>query len=280
MIRMTNHMTNVDDMAQYLELLHMVQAHVQLEQTYWGQYCLAVDPSPRKLHTASEIIAADRRPCESDARMSSAKADDISGVQTGGQSLEPGDENAHRIKKMAELSKHAASCIRCRLSERRTRVVFGSGDINARLVVVGEAPGFYEDKEGVPFVGDAGQLLTKMLAAINLSREQVYICNVIKCRPPNNRKPQPDEIDACRYWFTQQLELLRPKIICAMGKFASHALTGVLQNMVDYRGKIYDYNGIPVICTYHPSYLLRNEWEKKKAWQDLKKIGEFLDKEL
>ena len=182
-----------------------------------------------------------------------------------------------RKEKLRQLQEKASCCTNCRLSKTRTQVVFGGGDANADLVLVGEAPGYNEDKQGLAFVGEAGQLLTKMLAAIHINREDTYICNVIKCRPPKNRNPEPDEISACQNWLSLQLELLQPKLLCALGKFSSAFLTGIHQAMWEYRGKLFRYQNIPVICTYHPAYLLYNPEEKKKAWQDLKMIQNFLD---
>lgn len=182
-----------------------------------------------------------------------------------------------RSEKLQNLARDAMTCEKCELSQTRNTVVFGSGSFNADLVIVGEAPGYHEDLRGFPFVGQAGELLTKMLAAIQLPRQDVYICNVIKCRPPNNRDPKAEEILQCQEWFHQQLKLLEPKLLLALGKFASGALTGEIQSMWKYRGKIYSYNNIPVICSYHPAYLLRNNEEKKKAWQDLKKVRAFLE---
>jgi DNA polymerase len=185
--------------------------------------------------------------------------------------------SAKRLELLTQLQKESSNCQRCKLSHERKMVVFGEGHIEADLVIVGEAPGYYEDQQGRPFVGDAGQLLTKMLQAIHLQRETVYICNVIKCRPPKNRNPEAEEVIACRTWFTQQLSLLQPKLLLALGKFASQALTGITQSMWRYRGNFYEYENIPVLCSYHPAYLLRNPEDKKKAWQDLKQVRRFLD---
>ena len=168
-------------------------------------------------------------------------------------------------------------CTKCyELVQNRHSVVFGSGNPQAKLVFVGEAPGAEEDRQGLPFVGRAGQLLTKMIESINLKREEVFIANVLKCRPPGNRPPKPDEIQNCEPYLVKQLSLIQPKLICALGTFAAQTLLKTTTPISSLRGKIYDYNGISVICTFHPAYLLRNPAEKRKAWEDLKKLRDLL----
>lgn len=175
-------------------------------------------------------------------------------------------------------------CRSCRLCEKRKQVVFGVGNPNAELVFVGEAPGADEDRQGIPFVGRAGQLLTKMIeAGMGLSRDEVYICNVIKCRPPENRNPQLDEIAACESYLKQQLDILRPKAIVALGKFAAQTLLQSQTPITRLRGQWGEYQGIPLMPTYHPSYLLRAEdgpdkgkQVKREAWEDLKKVVALL----
>ena len=179
-------------------------------------------------------------------------------------------------QQISNLAMQAKTCTKCKLATTRTQVVFGQGSMQAKFAIVGEAPGYYEDQQGLAFVGPAGQLLTKMLLSIGLQRDDVYICNVVKCRPPQNRNPEPNEVLACKYWLTQQLNIIKPKLLCAMGKFASSALSGINQAMWMYREKIYHYQDIPTICTYHPAYLLRNPEQKKKAWQDLLKLKSML----
>lgn len=163
-------------------------------------------------------------------------------------------------------------CRRCRLGDRRTHLVFGEGDPGADLVFVGEGPGFEEDRSGHPFVGPAGQMLTRIIEAMKLTREQVYICNVIKCRPPDNRNPEPDEIQACRPFLLRQLAVIRPKVICALGTFAARTLLDSTRPISSLRGRFHDLNGIKVMPTYHPSFLLRNPDRKREVWEDMKKI--------
>ncbi len=188
-----------------------------------------------------------------------------------------GDERSAKIAALAALRQEVAGCTRCALSTTRTQAVFGEGNPDAELVFLGEAPGHDEDVQGQPFVGAAGQLLTKMIAAMGLSREQVYICNVLKSRPPGNRTPQPEEVEACRPFLAKQLAIIQPRIICALGAVAAKALLGPTVSITQIRGQFRSYQGIPVLPTYHPAYLLRNPSAKPQAWQDLKAIKRFLD---
>ena len=162
------------------------------------------------------------------------------------------------------------NCKRCALSEKRTSIVFGAGDPKARLVFVGEGPGYEEDKSGEPFVGAAGKLLTKIIEAINLTREKVFICNIIKCRPPGNRNPMPDEIKTCFPFLKRQLLVIKPDFICALGTFAAQTLLETKQPISRLRGHFHDYMGIKVMPTYHPAYLLRNANKKRDVWEDMK----------
>ncbi|MBV8519739.1 MAG: uracil-DNA glycosylase [Acidobacteria bacterium] len=170
------------------------------------------------------------------------------------------------------LSAAAHECTRCRLAGTRTNVVFGVGNRNADLMFVGEAPGRDEDLKGEPFVGRAGQLLTDIIKAMKLTRDDVYIANVIKCRPPENRNPEPDELDACRPYIRQQVDLIRPKVIVALGRFGLQSLTGKSYGITAVRGQWLEYNGIKLMPTYHPAYLLRNPAGKKDVWLDMKKV--------
>jgi uracil-DNA glycosylase len=171
-------------------------------------------------------------------------------------------------------------CHRCRLCEARTHIVFGVGNERSPLVFVGEGPGQDEDEQGIPFVGRAGQLLTQMIEGtarkegIQLQREDVYICNVVKCRPPGNRTPEPDEMETCGQFLYRQLSAIHPKAICALGGTAARALTGHKEGVTKMRGKWFQWRDIPVMVTYHPSFLLRgyNQAAKREAWEDLKKL--------
>jgi DNA polymerase len=175
-----------------------------------------------------------------------------------------------------ELLKLREKILKCKLcaelARTRNKVVFGAGNIQAKLVFVGEAPGADEDQQGLPFVGRAGKLLTKIIEAMGFTRDQVFICNVLKCRPPNNRPPAPGEVAHCRPFLKRQLELIRPKVIVALGNHAVKALLQTEKGISELRGTFQEYEGIPVMCTYHPAYLLRSPGEKKKVWEDMKKV--------
>jgi len=163
-------------------------------------------------------------------------------------------------------------CTRCKLHKTRTNIVFGVGSPEARLMFVGEAPGEDEDLQGFPFVGKAGQLLTKMIEAMGLRRDDVYICNTVKCRPPNNRNPEPDELLACEPFLKGQLGAGKPEVIVTLGKFAAQALLREQTPITRLRGQWREYEGIPVMPTFHPAYLLRSPGEKGKVWEDLKQV--------
>jgi uracil-DNA glycosylase family 4 len=170
------------------------------------------------------------------------------------------------------LMAEAHNCTACRLAGTRRNVVFGVGSPNADLMFIGEAPGRDEDEQGEPFVGRAGQLLTDIIKAMKLTRDDVYIANVIKCRPPENRNPEPDELDECRPFIRRQVELIRPRVIVALGKFGLQSLTGKAYSITAVRGQWLDYNGIKLMPTYHPAYLLRTPSAKKDVWADMKKV--------
>ncbi len=176
------------------------------------------------------------------------------------------------IATLDEIRRELGDCKRCTLCAGRTNIVFGSGNPKAELVFVGEAPGQDEDAQGVPFVGKAGQLLTKMIEAMGFSRDEVYICNVNKCRPPNNRNPEPEEIAACEPFLKAQLRALQPKVIVALGKFAAQTLLRDATPITRLRGQWREYEGVPLMPTFHPAYLLRAPNEKKSAWLDLKEV--------
>ncbi|MFP4623891.1 MAG: uracil-DNA glycosylase family protein [Gemmatimonadota bacterium] len=178
---------------------------------------------------------------------------------------------------LAALEAEARGCVKCRLSERRTQVVFGRGSPSARLVIVGEAPGGEEDRTGLPFVGRAGKLLDLLLLSVGFERGSVYICNVLKCRPPNNRDPQPDEVATCAPYLHAQLEAIQPAVLLALGKFAAQMLTGTETSIGRLRGRVHEYRGIPVVATYHPAYLLRSPHATRKTWQDLQLMRQVMD---
>lgn len=173
---------------------------------------------------------------------------------------------------LAAIRADLGDCQRCRLCEQRQQIVFGAGSERARLVLVGEAPGREEDRQGEPFVGEAGKLLERILLAMELRREEVYICNVIKCRPPKNRDPRPDEIDTCQPFLIRQLQAIRPGVIVTLGKFAAQTLLRSEAPISRLRGKWQDFQGIPLLPTFHPAYLLRNPEAKREVWEDMKQV--------
>jgi len=178
------------------------------------------------------------------------------------------------------LEAEAAACTACPLHETRTQAVFGVGDRHARLMLVGEAPGAEEDRQGEPFVGRAGRLLNAMLRAVGLSREQVFIANILKSRPPSNRDPRPDEVAACAPFLERQMALVAPRVILALGRVAAQNLLATDARLGAMRGKAYHYGdtGIPVVVTYHPAYLLRTPADKRKAWEDLQFVLKVMER--
>lgn len=177
---------------------------------------------------------------------------------------------------LTPVKNRALTCRKCPLWRSRKNVVFGDGSLDAKLMFIGEAPGYDEDLQGLPFVGRAGQLLTNMIKAMGLSRDKVYICNVLKCRPPENRSPLPEEIAQCKDYLLRQIEIVSPKVICCLGKHAAQALLETEVPITKVRGREFEFNGITLIPTYHPAYLLRNPAAKKEVWEDLKKIMRIL----
>jgi uracil-DNA glycosylase family 4 len=182
------------------------------------------------------------------------------------------DEGLNMAMTLDSIRSEIGDCQRCKLAPTRTNIVFGSGSPQAELVFVGEAPGYDEDQQGLPFVGRAGQLLTKIIESINLKREDVYICNVLKCRPPENRNPEPDEVGACNPFLRKQLAVIRPKIVCCLGTFAAQTVLQTAAPISKLRGKFIDMDGMRVIATFHPAYLLRSPDKKREVWEDMKQI--------
>lgn len=182
---------------------------------------------------------------------------------------------------LAALRAQVSVCMRCELHQSRTNTVFGVGSESARLLVIGEAPGGDEDRQGEPFVGRAGKLLNAMLMAIGLAREQVYIANILKCRPPGNRDPKAGEVACCEHYLRQQIAFVEPQLILAVGRIAAQNLLGVTTPIGKLRGKFYTHkpSGVPLAVTYHPAYLLRSPVEKRRAWEDLKQVASALASE-
>lgn len=187
-------------------------------------------------------------------------------------------DSAQGNDELAQLSREVSACTKCALCETRTQTVFADGNPNADIVFVGEAPGEQEDRQGVPFVGRAGQLLTDIIhKGMKLDRKRdTYICNVLKCRPPGNRNPSPEEMNLCEPYLVRQLDLVQPKVIVALGGVASKALLKTDESVGRLRGRWHEYHGIPLRVTYHPAYLLRNEADKGKTWADIQEVMRYL----
>jgi uracil-DNA glycosylase family 4 len=186
------------------------------------------------------------------------------------------DDPAARAATLAALAEVVAGCRHCRLCEGRQKTVFGSGNPNADLMFIGEGPGAEEDRQGLPFVGRAGELLTRIVEAIGMTRDQVYIANIVKCRPPGNRDPQPDEVAACRSYLERQIALVRPRLIVALGRIAAQTLLGNDLPIGRMRGQWFDVLGVPTMVTYHPAALLRNPALKRPTWEDMQQVRDRL----
>jgi DNA polymerase len=196
----------------------------------------------------------------------------VTGLEISPAVAAPGAPPPQKRRSLEEIREELGDCRRCKLCSGRTNLVFGVGNPRAELVFVGEGPGADEDAQGIPFVGKAGQLLTKMIEAMGFERAHVYICNVVKCRPPNNRNPEPDEIKACEPFLRAQLASIGPKVIVTLGKFAAQTLLNDSTPITRLRGNWREYCGIKLMPTYHPAYLLRNPAEKRNAWSDLQQV--------
>jgi len=194
-------------------------------------------------------------------------------------SKKPVISSSGRSGALARYQKEISGCAKCPLSKTRTNFVFGDGDPKADMVFVGEAPGHDENLQGKPFVGAAGQLLTKIIEAIKLDRSQVYICNILKCRPPGNRNPEPREIEMCEPYLIRQLELIKPKVICALGTFAAQTLLKNTTPISKLRGQIHYYHDIKLVPTFHPAALLRNPAWKRQTWEDVQLVRKIYDQE-
>ena len=218
----------------------------------------------------------------SDSRRGLARAlqQHVEGLRTLGVTAVPrGVETKapSKLQRLGELAREVERCRRCPLYRTRTHAVISDGSPDARLMFIGEAPGRDEDLQGKPFVGAAGQLLTKMIQAMGFAREAVYICNVLKDRPPANRTPEPEEVEACLPFLQAQIAIVRPSVICVLGAVAAKALLGPHVAITKIRGQLIEYEGIPLVPTFHPAYLLRNPPAKKFAWADLKKVKKLLE---
>lgn len=243
------------------DLQQQVRRHVEALRAAGVEWLPRGEPLPGCLSLAVPPAAEIQSPAAETLRFENAPASE--------SSLES------RCQELALLTEEVKKCTKCAgLAATRTQTVFGQGQVGVELCFVGEAPGADEDAQGLPFVGAAGQLLNKIIVACGMKREEVYICNIIKCRPPGNRAPLPDEASNCRGFLERQIELVKPKFICALGGCAATNLLNTTKSLGMLRGKFHDYNGIPAIVTYHPAYLLphRNPEKKREVWEDMKML--------
>jgi uracil-DNA glycosylase len=229
------------------------------------------DPNWRRRPKSGAAAAADANP----GRPAISSSD--RGNNTLSADAVPMALSRNAAEALATIRTDLGDCTRCKLHTLgRTQIVFGVGRPDADLMFVGEAPGADEDIQGVPFIGRAGQLLTKIIEAIDLKREDVYIANVIKCRPPQNRNPEPDEVETCEPFLFRQIDVIKPKVIVALGKFAAQGLLRSLDPISRLRGRVFDYRGAKLIPTFHPAYLLRNPSSKREVWEDMKLVKTLL----
>ncbi len=251
--------------AEVLSLLKVLSDKVDLERKLGVKY-LQLDPIIKNNISNKEDVIPKQAAPESDF--------DNLDIHNEDKKVEL--SKPEKIEGLKKLEEQVKRCTKCELCKSRTNVVFGVGDPDAGLMFVGEAPGYYEDQQGGPFVGKAGQLLTKIIESIGLKRSDVYIANILKCRPPDNRNPNANEIAMCSPQLIRQIEIIRPKIICALGTFAAQTLLDTTESIGKLRGKFFEYQGTKFLATYHPAYLLRNPNDKKKVWADIKKVRDFL----
>jgi DNA polymerase len=236
----------------------------------WGLDLTAAEGSP----SADSPHVSGAGPSQQEVELISPSSDDQVELFAGGGSGQGGGPPADET--LEQIEAEALECVACRLHEGRNKVVFGVGSPKARLLFIGEGPGRDEDLQGEPFVGRAGKLLTKIIVAMGYERKDVYIANVVKCRPPQNRNPQADEAGACEHFLLRQVAVIQPQIIVLLGKVAVQAILGTSAPMSRLRGKFQTWRGIPVMCTYHPAYLLRNPNAKKDVWEDMQIVRDAL----
>jgi len=251
---------------------------VYLDEIGFGELYLP-EGSPSGPHTDAPARATEASGGSAPPPVRNPQAAAAAPPRSAAPSGDPDEPNADagpRSERLAALAEEASVCERCRLWRGRNSVVFGSGDPDADLMFIGEGPGAEEDRRGLPFVGAAGELLTKIIEAIDLTRDQVYIANVVKCRPPGNRDPLPDEAAACRGYLDGQIDLVRPKVIVALGRVAAQALLGNDLPLGRMRGRWFTVRGVPAMVTYHPAALLRNRAWKRPTWEDMQAVRDRL----
>ncbi len=248
-----------------------IASHLRLYRDLGARYASLPSAAGIGRRQQREIPAAPRNPEPSGRGTTAKSAPAVFAPRTSMFDSLPVEKET-----LDEIRADLGECQRCKLAGGRTHIVFGSGNPHAELMFVGEAPGADEDEQGLPFVGRAGQLLTKIIEAIDMRREDVYICNILKCRPPGNRNPESDEISACEPFLFRQIASVGPKVICALGTFGAQTLLRTKEPISRLRGSFIDYRGAKLMATFHPAYLLRNPNEKRKVWEDVQKIRDYL----
>ena len=249
-------------MSRQKQLGEEMLAHLKLHQELGVQWADRIEKSGAEMKIKSKSPAAP--PATESRKMAFA----------AGSSLF--DPALAKDETLASIRADIGDCQRCKLAKTRNSIVFGSGNPKAELMFIGEAPGADEDAQGLPFVGRAGQLLTRIIEAIDMRREDVFICNIIKCRPPQNRNPESDEIAACEPFLFRQIAAIKPKVICALGTYGAQTLLRTKEPISRLRGYFIDYRGAKLLATFHPAYLLRNPQEKRRVWEDVQKIRDYL----
>ena len=255
--------------------IDQLKEHLRFAQEL-GVTGVSRDPAWRAVETPRSMAPMPQDPPAAAALVSSPEHEPDRGPDHGNVAP-PVTITLTPVESLAAVRADIGDCTRCKLHTLgRTQIVFGVGNPNADLMFVGEAPGRDEDLQGYPFVGRAGQLLTKIIEAIALKREDVYIANVIKCRPPENRNPEPDEVATCEPFLFRQIDIIKPKVIVALGKFGAQTLLRTLDPISRLRGRVFDYRGAKLIPTFHPAYLLRNPSSKREVWEDMKLVRSLL----
>ena len=246
---------------EYLEIVGSLKEYINYQKMCGVDYCQAKDANKEDKGYIDMEETLSRE-------MHNVKAIDAAVSDTDG----------NKRATIDTLKEKLTSCNKCKLAKNRTKLVFGEGNIDSKIVFIGEAPGRDEDESGRPFVGRAGKLLTKIIEAIGFQREEVYIMNIVKCRPPENRNPENDEISACEPFMLRQIEIIKPKIICTLGSFASQTLLKTKVPISKLRGQFHDYHGIKLMPTFHPAFLLRDPHKKREVWEDMKIIIQEYEK--
>lgn len=268
-----------DESNEIKQVLDNVERFLKQEQDLHGDFLYAGDPEQKSQNAESSVKPKPSQQVEEEFDLfGKPVAPKIPLLKTTRQQDHPyPNESWVSAPTLDDLNSQICECIKCPLGKTRTNFVFGVGNPNADIVVIGEAPGADEDAQGEPFVGRAGQLLNKILEAIQFKREDVYICNILKCRPPNNREPLPEEIELCEPYLWKQMEIIKPKMILCLGRIAGQSLLKTNDTLGALRGKFFDYRGIKLMVTYHPAALLRNPNWKKPAWEDVQLFRKTYD---